>query len=564
MDQLEALKLEQTPKTARSAVQTFNIAISDVNETPTISFATGVNVNEFVDTTGGLSLGAFSVNDADAGDTIAYSIVGGADSLSFAIGGVNNDELVIDAGVLDFETKSSFVVTVEGTDSGGLSDQWTVLVTVNNLNDAPQLIMSNVMTSINENTDTSSGIRVADLQVVDDALGTNLLNLTGADAGKFEIIGNQLWLRANEVLNYESQSLLDVTIELDDSAIVGLEDSGTVSLSVNDINEQPLGTSDQFTMDQLSSITLDPNDLTLNDSDPDGDGLAFIVDTTPANGTLVVQPDGTLRYTPDETFAGVDTFTYIVTDGQLSSSPIEIEIFVNPLAAPPPTVDPPVDDTDTTDSSDGDSDSDDGDSDNGSDEPTDQESPQIEDESPSEPTEGAISDTPLIPMINPNEKGGNGGQSNDGEAGEGQELVSVISTTGGRQVGAFQRVSTGSFGRIAHSSILVSGSTESSFSSSSFASAQLSVVPFSPIVNAKESLPEFKFESFAIGTSAVTTATLSVGYVIWLIRGGTLLTSFVSVMPAWTSFDPLPIVKSANEEDDSESLVDIVSPDSKA
>ena len=37
----------------------------------------------------------------------------------------------------------------------------------------------------------------------------------------------------------------------------------------------------------------------------------------------------------------------------------------------------------------------------------------------------------------------------------------------------------------------------------------------------------------------------TVGYVAWLIRGGVLLTSFMSSLPSWQSFDPLPILENA-------------------
>jgi hypothetical protein len=41
----------------------------------------------------------------------------------------------------------------------------------------------------------------------------------------------------------------------------------------------------------------------------------------------------------------------------------------------------------------------------------------------------------------------------------------------------------------------------------------------------------------------------TVGYVAWLIRGGVLLTSFMSSLPSWQSFDPLPILENAGSGD---------------
>ena len=46
-----------------------------------------------------------------------------------------------------------------------------------------------------------------------------------------------------------------------------------------------------------------------------------------------------------------------------------------------------------------------------------------------------------------------------------------------------------------------------------------------------------------IATSSVAlTTSLSIGYVVWLLRGGVLLTSLLASMPAWRSIDPLPVL----------------------
>ena len=63
-------------------------------------------------------------------------------------------------------------------------------------------------------------------------------------------------------------------------------------------------------------------------------------------------------------------------------------------------------------------------------------------------------------------------------------------------------------------------------------------------------------KSVVSSTLAVSTG-LSVGYVVWLVRGGVLLSSLLTSMPAWRLIDPLPILahlgtrKSNHEEDDS-------------
>jgi hypothetical protein len=65
-----------------------------------------------------------------------------------------------------------------------------------------------------------------------------------------------------------------------------------------------------------------------------------------------------------------------------------------------------------------------------------------------------------------------------------------------------------------------------------------------------------------LGSVIAASTGLSVGYVVWLIRGGMLLSTLLSSLPAWQILDPLPILarkaKVADDEDDEslESLVD--------
>jgi hypothetical protein len=45
-----------------------------------------------------------------------------------------------------------------------------------------------------------------------------------------------------------------------------------------------------------------------------------------------------------------------------------------------------------------------------------------------------------------------------------------------------------------------------------------------------------------IGSTVAVSTGLSVGYVVWLVRGGVLLSSVLSALPAWQTLDPLPVL----------------------
>ncbi len=57
-----------------------------------------------------------------------------------------------------------------------------------------------------------------------------------------------------------------------------------------------------------------------NDSDANGDAISVVSTTQPSNGSVVINPNGTLTYTPNANFHGADSFTYVVGDGVLNGT----------------------------------------------------------------------------------------------------------------------------------------------------------------------------------------------------------------------------------------------------
>ncbi len=158
----------------------------------------------------------------------------------FSIGGASSDELILTDGVLDFETKPSYSVTVRVTDSGGLTYDETLTITVNDINEAPTVTLTNLTTNLTEDTDTSTAIKMADIVINDDGLGTNHLSLSGSDAANFEIVGTELRLRVGTMLDFESRPFFDVTVEIDDTTVGGNpDDTALHTLTIDDTNEAP-------------------------------------------------------------------------------------------------------------------------------------------------------------------------------------------------------------------------------------------------------------------------------------------------------------------------------------
>ncbi|WP_416394879.1 Ig-like domain-containing protein [Allohahella sp. A8] len=96
-------------------------------------------------------------------------------------------------------------------------------------------------------------------------------------------------------------------------------------------NLAPLASDDASTTDEDTSITID---VLANDVDPDGDALV-VTGASANNGTVVINPDGTLTYTPATDFVGEDSIVYSISDGKGGTSEATVAVTVNQVNALP-------------------------------------------------------------------------------------------------------------------------------------------------------------------------------------------------------------------------------------
>jgi hypothetical protein len=159
------------------------------------------------------------------------------------------------------------------------------------VNEAPAVSLSNLVMNLAEDTPTAGSVKIADIVINDDALGTNNLTLAGADAAHFEIVGgNELHLKAGTALDFETQSSYDVTVAVDDAGVGGTpDDSVAHTLTLTDVNEAPV-VADQsisigeFTVNGTSVATLVASDVDA------GDSLTYSITAGNTNGAFAIDP----------------------------------------------------------------------------------------------------------------------------------------------------------------------------------------------------------------------------------------------------------------------------------
>ncbi|EJA7341402.1 TPA: tandem-95 repeat protein [Vibrio parahaemolyticus] len=209
-------------------------------------------------------------------------------------------------------------ITYTVTD-GALTDQATVKVTVNAVNDTP-VVESNV----------------ADQTLAEDFtpytidLNTVFSDVDNVDGElKFSVSGN---------------SNIQVAIVNGIATITPTADwngSETLTFTATDPSGESVSQTVDFTVTPVADIVADkatvvedtPTIIKVLGNDAfEGDDKVVSLDAEngPKNGTVIVNNDGTVTYTPDDNYVGKDTFTYIVTSGGVSES-TTVEVNVTPV-----------------------------------------------------------------------------------------------------------------------------------------------------------------------------------------------------------------------------------------
>ena len=445
------------------------VNVNDVDEAPVFT-ATGpfaIDENSAVASL----VGDVEARDGDGGATdagLTYRILSnvnpdGDGTDAFTIDASSGQIRVADTNDLDFESNATFVITVEA-DDGVRQSTVNVTVNVGDQNEAPRVTLSNTLGTLAEDAAAGGRIKVADIAIVDDALGANTLSLAGADAALFEIDGLDLYLKAGASVDFATNPTLDVTVQVDDIS-VGLspDDAAGFGITVTAVPTPP---------PPPPPPSVSPPDPSV---DPD-----LEVEVEEETVSEIAETTDPLADTVEDSAAAAS----IATSASAVDA-VEIESAIGAGAGP-------VETSDFRDPQ------------------TEAASRLAEETNPQSILQAGFVNQVLrvLDMPPPDMVGGQGHSFND--------FVRALSEESGDFLSGLDKVRDD--------------------------------------VDA-----DVNFGDMTVGSAVATTTGLSIGYVVWLIRGGVLVSSLLSAMPAWQVIDPLPVLSyGRNDDEDEESLQSLV------
>ncbi|HAS6857054.1 TPA: tandem-95 repeat protein, partial [Vibrio parahaemolyticus] len=270
--------------------------------------------------------------------------------------GVNTDTVVATLTVRDTDTpEDQLTVSLENNSNGyfvlvgndvKLTQAGVDAVNNDELNLKDLTISASVSDGVNPTASDSDSLivnRVNDAPTVENAIADQELS---EDFATYTIDLNDAFKDSDSALNFSVSGNSNVLVSIENgiatiSPTADWNGSETLTFTATDPSGESISQTVNFTVAPVADIVADkatvvedtPTIIKVLGNDTfEGDGKVVSLNTNngPANGTVSINPDGSVTYTPNDNYVGKDTFTYIVTSGGVSES-TTVEVNVTPV-----------------------------------------------------------------------------------------------------------------------------------------------------------------------------------------------------------------------------------------
>ena len=319
---------------------TVTITVTDANEAPVFNpgsyaFSIAESANTWT------SVGQLTATDQDAGDTVTYSITSGNADDRFMIDWNYGDILLMKE--LDYETTSSYTLTVEARDGNGGTATAVVVITVTQANGSPTANESPTFDTASydfttpEDAATGGSVGAVSASDPDEGQSVAYSITAGNDAGKFSINAGTGEVAVASALDHETASSYTLTVQARDGN--GGRDTATVVITVTKVNSPPeFGSGTYaFTVSESAAAGGVVGSVAATDSDA-GDELSYTITAGNEAGKFAMgSADGrvTVAGALDHATAASHTLTVEAGDGNGGADTATVVVTVTKVNSPP-------------------------------------------------------------------------------------------------------------------------------------------------------------------------------------------------------------------------------------
>lgn len=220
---------------------------------------------------------------------------------------------------------------------GGVATQ-TVTLDLTPINDVPTASADKTLTIVEDSAPTPFGI-TAPTDVDGDSLTITVDTLPDATKGEVRLSNGTVIAVGSTLTTEQLTGLLFVPVAnangdagifsytvSDDQAGT---DSQTVTLAITPTNDAPLAQNDTAATDRNTPIAIPVTTLLVNDSDVDGDVLTVTTVGNATNGSVTLDQNGNVIFTPTTNFSGQASFDYTASDNNGGTGTATVNVTVN-------------------------------------------------------------------------------------------------------------------------------------------------------------------------------------------------------------------------------------------
>jgi putative nucleotidyltransferase with HDIG domain len=340
-----------------SGLRTFSIALTAVNDSP--SFTSGADQTALEDSAAQIVPGWATAISPGPGNEAAQSVAFTTSNSNPALFTAGGQPALTSGGTLTYtpaaDAAGVATVTIQAVDSGGTANAGvdtsaaqTMQITLTAVNDVPSFTAGADQTVVENSGPQSAPGWATSISPgpADEATQNVGFTLTSSNPALFAF-GGQPAVASNGGLTFTpaagAHGTATVTIRaVDDGGTAngGVDTSAPQTFTITITNLPPTAIADSPSVAENDAAGVTFNVLA-NDTDPEGDplGVASYDDSTIANGSVTANGGGSFTYVPAAHFAGTDSFSYTVSDGNGGASTALVTITVTPVPDPPATAD---------------------------------------------------------------------------------------------------------------------------------------------------------------------------------------------------------------------------------
>lgn len=231
-----------TPSLSGTATVTVNL--TNVNEAPVFQAEPYAAIVAENTPNGTTVTSVVTATDVDSSATLTYAIIGGNTSAAFAIAPATGVITVANSAAVDVEVNPSFTLNLSVTDNGvpTLSDTSSIVITVDDVNEAPVFQSEPYAFSVAENSAPATAVGITPATDQDLPAQTLTYAITGGNTGGTFAIGAGGAITVAVSPNFEVTPSYTLAISVTDNGAGALSDTSTVAITITNVNEAPVNT----------------------------------------------------------------------------------------------------------------------------------------------------------------------------------------------------------------------------------------------------------------------------------------------------------------------------------